>query len=103
SWSPDGKRIAFVSDRHGNDEVYVMTGAYGTMVNGTDAGGSELTRLTDSPGDDSYPTWSPDGTCLAFVSRGADAWELYVMNADGTGLKKLVDDVAWGSGPSWAP
>jgi Tol biopolymer transport system component len=98
SWSPDGSRIAFVSDRDGNDEVYVMA-----VPAGADAGGSDLTRLTDSPGDDSHPTWSPDSTCLAFVSRRGDTWELYVMNADGSGLKKLVDSVDWGSGPSWAP
>jgi Tol biopolymer transport system component len=97
SWSPDGKRIAFVSDRDGNDEVYVM------MADIADAGGSELTRLTESPEDDSYPTWSPDGTCLAFVAHRADAWELYVMNADGSGMKKLVDSVDWGSSPGWAP
>lgn len=93
SWSPDGRRIAFISDRDGNDEVYVMT----------DAGGSAPTRLTDSPEDDSYPTWSPDGRCLAFVSRRGDSWELHIMNADGSGLKKLVDSVDWGSGPSWSP
>jgi Tol biopolymer transport system component len=103
SWSPDGRRIAFISDRDGNDEVYVMTGADGAMADAADAGGSKPTRLTDSPEDDSYPTWSPDGRCLAFVSRRADAWGLYIMNADGSGLKKLVDSVDWGSSPGWAP
>jgi Tol biopolymer transport system component len=98
SWSPDGRRIAFISDRDGSDEVYVMTAA-----DGADAGGSERTRLTDSPEDDSYPTWSPDGRCLAFVSRRGDTWELYAMHADGSSLKKLVDSVDWGSGPSWSP
>jgi TolB protein len=102
SWSPDGKRIAFVSDRDGNDEVYVMA-ADGAIAVGADAARSALTRLTDSPEDDSHPRWSPDGTCLAFVSRRGDAWELYVMNADGSGLKKLVDSVDWGSSPGWAP
>jgi TolB protein len=103
SWSPDGKKIAFISDRDGNDEVYVMAASDGAAPDGTGAGGSEPTRLTDSPEDDSYPTWSPDGRCLAFVSRRGDAWELYIMNADGSGLRKLVGSVDWGSGPSWAP
>jgi Tol biopolymer transport system component len=103
SWSPDGKQIAFVSDRDGNDDVYLMTIADGGVADGADAGGSELTRLTDSPEDDSHPTWSPDGRCLAFVSHRGDAWELYVMNADGDGLKQLVDSVDWGSSPSWTP
>jgi Tol biopolymer transport system component len=98
SWSPDGRRIAFISDRDGNDEVYVMA-----VPDGTGAGGTEPIRLTDSPGDDSHPTWSPDGKCLAFVSRRGDAWELYVMNADGSGLRELMGSVGWGSAPSWAP
>jgi Tol biopolymer transport system component len=37
------------------------------------------------------------------VSRRGDSWELHIMNADGSGLKKLVDSVDWGSGPSWSP
>ena len=103
SWSPDGRQIAFISDRDSNDEVYVMTVVGGDMADSADAGESELTRLTDSPEADSYPTWSPDGKCLAFVSRGSDAWELWVMSADGSGLKKLVDSIDWGSGLSWSP
>ncbi len=101
SWSPDGSYIAFISDRDGNDEVYVMTIADGTAPDGIGTGENEPARLTDSPEDNSYPTWSPDGRCLAFVSRLGDKWELYVMNANGTGRRKLVDSVDWGSGPSW--
>jgi Tol biopolymer transport system component len=48
SWSPDNKWIAFSSDRDGNFEIYVMH-----------ADGSGQTRLTNSPGDDWYPTWQP--------------------------------------------
>ena len=46
SWSPDGRRIAFSSNRDGNDDVYVM-----------DADGSGQTRLTDTPGGDTFPSW----------------------------------------------
>jgi Tol biopolymer transport system component len=46
SWSPDGSKIAFDSDRDGNDEIYVMA-----------ADGSNQTRLTNSPGGDNYPSW----------------------------------------------
>ncbi|MCH8993458.1 MAG: PD40 domain-containing protein, partial [Chloroflexi bacterium] len=50
-------RIAFASDRDGNSEVYIVN-----------ADGSGLTRLTDNLADDSQPTWSPDGTHIAFLS-----------------------------------
>ena len=48
SWSPDGTKIAFASDRDGNGEIYVMN-----------ADGSNQTRLTSDPADDYYPSWSP--------------------------------------------
>ncbi|MDQ3883492.1 MAG: hypothetical protein M3243_05505, partial [Thermoproteota archaeon] len=58
SWSPDGEKIAFSSDRdNGNFDVYVMN-----------ADGSGLTRLTDDPADDFNPSWSPDGEKIAFSS-----------------------------------
>jgi Tol biopolymer transport system component len=67
-------RIAFVSNRDGNEEVYVMK-----------ADGSGQTNLTNNVGDDSRPAWSPDGSKIAFVSdRG-----LCTMNADGSGQTDL--------------
>ena len=91
SWSPDGQRIAFSSDRDGNGDIYVMN---------TD--GSDVTRLTDNPGFDSDPSWSPDGRRIAFSSyRGRDA-DIFVMNADGSGVKRLVDSPATDGSPSWS-
>ena len=57
AWSPDGRRIAFVSNRDGNDEIYVMN-----------ADGTAVTRLTMNPGEDGGPIWSPDGKQILFVS-----------------------------------
>jgi len=66
-------RIAFVSHRDGDAEIYVM-----------DADGSNQDRLTNSPGPDRGPAWSPDGTRIAFsTTRGGDE-EICIMNADGS-------------------
>src|SRR6266581_1015465 len=55
TWSPDGKRIAFTSNRDGNTEIYVMR-----------ADGTGQTNLTNDPGADDEAAWSPDGTKIAF-------------------------------------
>ena len=70
AWSPDGRRIAFASGRDGNFEIYVIN-----------ADGSRQRRLTRNTGRDVGPVWSPDGRRIAFESN----WQVYVMNADGSG------------------
>ncbi|MGI8780309.1 MAG: TolB family protein [Solirubrobacteraceae bacterium] len=61
--SPDGRRLAFTSDRDGNSEVYV-----------TGAEGGSITRLTTNAADDGAPAWSPDGSRIAFASDRANTW-----------------------------
>jgi Tol biopolymer transport system component len=79
AWSPDGKKIAFVSNRAGNDEIYVMN-----------ADGTGVTRLTNNTTADKAPAWSPNGTKIAFVSNRADQHdEIYVMSANGSGVTQL--------------
>ncbi len=58
SWSPDGTRIAFTSDRSGNEDIYLIN-----------ADGSDLRQVTDHPADDIHPAWSLDGQSLLFVSE----------------------------------
>jgi Tol biopolymer transport system component len=65
--------------------------------------GSALVRLTSNRADDFHPSWSPDGTRLAFTSERDGNRELYVMNADGSGLSRLTDDPAEDSQPVWSP
>lgn len=92
SWSPDGTRIAFTSNRDGDFEIYVMN-----------ADGSAQTRLTNSTGIDYDPTWSPDGSKIAFTSARDGNFEIYVMNADGSSPIRLTNSPARDVTPSWSP
>jgi Tol biopolymer transport system component len=93
SWSPDGRRIAFVSDRDGNDEVYVIN---------TD--GSGRRNLTRNPARDGHPVWSPDGQKIGFVSSRGGNRDIYVMNADGSRQRNLTRGVHQQAfGIAWSP
>jgi TolB protein len=94
SWSPDGKRIVFASDRRGSfPHIYVMN-----------ADGRNPRRVGRSTGE--YPSWSPDGRRIAFgVLTGASSssFELYVMRADGSKLRRLTRNRVTDNCPSWSP
>jgi len=94
AWSPDGKRVAFVSMRSDDaGEIYVMN-----------ADGTGVTRLTYSPGADRSPTWSKDGKRIAFESRRDDpAGDIYIMNDDGSGVTRVTTYVGADIDPSWSP
>ena len=85
-------RLAFVSDRDGNEEIYAVN-----------ADGSGLARLTNNPAFDFGPSWSPGARRIAFVSDRDGNAEIYAMNADGSGLARLTDNPAYDFGPSWSP
>jgi Tol biopolymer transport system component len=101
TWSPNGKKVAFRTNRHEpnpltcshcNDEIYVMN-----------ADGTDQTRLTNDPGFDFAPSWSPDGTKMAFGSDRDGDFEVYVMNSDGSSLAKITDNEYSDSSPDWSP
>jgi len=81
-------KIAFDSNRDGNDEIYVMN-----------ADGTGQTRLTNNAASDVGPAWSPDGTKIAF-NRGFD---IFVMNADGSSQIRLTSSAAMNIAPAWSP
>jgi hypothetical protein len=87
AWSPDGTKIAFVSGRDGNPEIYVM-----------DANGQNVRRLTRRTATfDAFPTWSWDGTRIAFQTVPGMA--VYVMDADGRNQRRLTSGIT----PAWSP
>ena len=66
-----------------------------------DADGNNRVRLTDRGG--FAPTWSPEGTRIAFDSFHDGNWEIYVMNPDGSNLINLTNHPARDGGPAWSP
>ena len=65
--------------------------------------GKQLRRLTRNRNIDVSPTWSPDGSRIAFVSNRTGTPQIYVMNADGSGGRRLTFDGRYNSAPSWSP
>jgi hypothetical protein len=92
AWTADGERLAFMSERDGNPEIYVMN-----------RDGTGQTRLTVNPSGDADPTWSPDGSRIAFTSTRDGNAEIYVMNPDGTGQSRLTVDPAIDQQADWSP
>jgi TolB protein len=89
---PGTGKIAFASDRDGNNDIYVM-----------DPDGTALTRLTNNPADDHAPAWAPDGARIAFVSDRDGNQEIYLMNADGSAVQRLTDLPGIADSPAWSP
>ena len=84
-------RIAFVSERDGNHEIYVM-----------DDDGGNPRNLTNNRHEDSSPSWSPDGKRIVFRSKRDGNHEIYVMDDNGENQRRLTKNrYAWL--PSWSP
>jgi dipeptidyl aminopeptidase/acylaminoacyl peptidase len=96
AWAPDGKKIAFESNRDGgNYEIYVMG-----------ADGSDQRNLSDNAAFDALPAWAPDGRDIVFESEraGKGNWDVYVMTADsGRVIDRLTTDGARDEMPDWQP
>jgi len=98
-WSPDGTKIAFISNRNYLFSLYVMN-----------ADGSNDRLVTDKVLEIAEPAWSPDGGKIAFsagsgvsVGFSKPSGDIYVINVDGSGLAQLTRDSGFNGSASWSP
>jgi len=92
SWSPDGKKLAYVSFERKSAAIYVQTLATG-----------ERTRVAEFPGINGAPSWSPDGTRLALTLSKDGSPDIYVLNLSTRSLNKLTRSFAIDTEPAWSP
>lgn len=92
-WSPSGSQIAFVSDRSGGPQVYVM---------GRD--GSDQRRVTFAGNYNTTPDWAPDGTRIAFTGRDSrNRFDIFVVDVASSHIDRLTQDQGNNECPSWSP
>ena len=91
TFSPDGKQIAFESDRGGTQQIYVMN-----------SDGSNQRRISFGEGSHSTPVWSPRGDLIAFTKRSQDKFSIGVVKPDGSGERVLTTGFH-NEGPTWSP
>ncbi len=92
AWSPDGRRVAFISNRTGALKLWTMA-----------ADGSDPRQLTQGPDEDDAPAWSPDGKSIAYVSIRDGNAEIFLVDADGTRPRRLTTSPGDDIHPQWRP
>lgn len=95
-WSPDGARLLFSSDRAGNFDIYTLDAACLPAPERCEA---TVRPLTNGRASERSQVWSPDGELIAYIS----AFDLYVMNADGSGQRRLIGGVLPDQVLGWLP
>lgn len=97
TFSPDGRTIAYVSTHSSEPNTF--------SIWSVSASGGKVTRLTPPTQSALYPSWSPDGTQIVYVGAapGTQGFDLYIMNADGSGPQLLHECVDGCQFPVWTP
>lgn len=96
-WSPDGSTLAFISQRSDED-------LFSNSICTVPASGGKVTRLThDDRANDRSPKWSPDGRTLAFISNREDLDDIWLIEADGSDLRRLTSGPGDKGDPRWSP
>ncbi len=93
AYSPDGTKIAFASDRDGDNEIYVAAWD----------GSGTVTKLTSNTSDDREPAWSPNGGYIAFRSNRDGNNDIYKMTATGASQQRLTANGDSEFAPAWSP
>ena len=91
SYSPDGEKIVFNSDRSGSPQLYIM-----------DKDGSNIKRISKGKGVYGNPVWSPRGDLIAFVKNRKPNFYIGVMDTNGDNERIIVQDFSLES-PAWSP
>jgi TolB protein len=90
-WSPDGRQIAYAAGAIGESEgLFIM-----------DRDGTNARRLTN--GNDLVPAWSPDGNRIAFARETGSGGQIWMIDADGSGLHQVTHIEGGAGSPSWSP
>ena len=92
AWSPDGSKIAFISERNKNGEIYIVN-----------QDGLGWKQLTFTKGEEDDPEWSPDGSKIIFTSDRSGNWEIYTIKPDGTEETRLTFTDGDSINPAWSP
>jgi len=101
AWSPDGQAIAYTSYRQGSGSSF---STYQDLIVSWIFKGQRETPTNGNPEKQNYlPAWSPDGSKLAFTSNRDGNPEIYIMNRDGSGLRRMTTNPAIDVTPTWSP
>lgn len=96
SWSPDGRNIVLISNRHGGMKVHILDAASTAL-------GAEMKQVAFGPDEDDSPAWSPDGKRIAFVRIHDGVSDIWVMNADGSDARQVTRNLGQNIHPAWSP